>query len=102
MELLDDSINIEETPMNIIHMRNALEELSRLKEMPPEYNIIYDSIIAYLKKWCKHSMTTDDIDMDYGERTMRICFCEKCFLQEEQLCGTNLTVTSNSVSTTSH
>lgn len=100
MELLDDSIITEETNMNIIHMRNALDELSKLKERPPEYSLIYDSMIAYLNKWCVHSMTTDDIDVDYGERSIRICFCEKCFLHEEQLTRTNLSVTTNCVSTT--
>jgi len=101
MELVDDSIS-EETSMDIIHMRNALDELSRLKERPPEYTLIYDSMVAYLKKWCKHSMTTDDIDVDFGERSIRICYCEKCFLHEEQLLTrTNLTISTNSICTTS-
>ena len=104
MELLNDSINknhTEETTMDIIHMRNALDELSRLKKRPHEYVIIYDSIISYLKKWCIHSIITDDIDLDYGEKTLRISYCEKCFLHETQLCGTDLTITTNRIRTTS-
>ena len=91
----------EETSVDIIHMRNAIDELCRLKERPPEYNNIINSIIKYLKKNCQHTMTTDDIDVDYGERTIRICYCEKCFLHEEQLSGTDLPITTGSISTTS-
>lgn len=101
MELVDNSINAEETSMDVIHMRNALDELSRLKERPPEYTLICDKIIEYLKKWCIHSMTTDDIDVDFGERSIRICYCEKCFLHEEQLRGTNLSVSPIRIRTTS-
>ena len=46
MELVDDSINAEETTMDVIHMRNALDELSRLKERPPEYTLICDKCFA--------------------------------------------------------
>ena len=94
-------MELEETTLDIIHMRNALDELYRLKERPSEYNKIVDSINEYLRKNCRHSMTTDDIDIDYGEKTMRICYCEKCFLHEEQLIRTDLTITTSSISTTS-
>ena len=48
------------------------------------------------QKKCDHSFITDYIDVDYGEKSIRICYCEKCFLDR-----TNLTVTTNSIRTTS-
>ena len=33
-----------------------------------------------LKKLCKHNIIYDDIDIDYGENTKQICYCEYCEL----------------------
>lgn len=33
-----------------------------------------------LKKLCKHNIIFDYIDLDYGENTKQICYCEYCEL----------------------
>ncbi len=71
--------------MDVIYMRNALEQLSKIDEQTPECKKIYDSIIDYLRKNCLHSIIMDDIDVEYGERSIRIVYCEKCLLDANQL-----------------
>lgn len=70
MELLDDSMNVMST------------------------NVM--STTEFQKK-CVHSFITDYIDVDYGEKSIRICYCEKCLLDG----GTNLTISTDGVGTTS-
>jgi hypothetical protein len=53
---------------------------------------------------CHHSIIDDYIDLDYGEKSLRISYCEKCLLDVSvirQLCGTNLSVSSSSICTAS-
>ena len=88
MELLDDSMNevtIYEVSDDIICMKNALEELTKSSYKPKEYKEIFNSIIQYLKHNCRHSIVNDDIDIDYGEKSICISYCEHCFLNESLL-----------------
>lgn len=52
---------------------------------------------------CVHSIIDDYIDVSYGEKSIKINYCEKCLLDSSQiqLCRSNLSVSSNSVSATS-
>ena len=69
MELLDDSMNVMST--NVMSTTEC-------------------------QKKCHHSFITDYIDVDYGEKSIRICYCEKCFLDR-----TNLTISTDGIGTTS-
>lgn len=55
---------------------------------------------------CNHSIINDYIDVDYGEKSLRISYCEKCLKDESEIMNnlrsrTNLSVSSNSICTTS-
>ena len=56
-----------------------------------------------LQSSCIHSMVDDYIDVSYGEKSIKITYCEKCFIDSSKikLRGSNLTISSNSVCTTS-
>ena len=52
---------------------------------------------------CNHSIIDDYIDLDYGEKSQRIFYCEKCLLDEttiKKLNRTNLSISTSSVCTT--
>ena len=52
---------------------------------------------------CIHSMVDDYIDVSYGEKSIKITYCEKCLMDSSKinLGGSDLTVPSNSVCPTS-
>ena len=56
-----------------------------------------------LQSSCIHSMVDDYIDVSYGEKSIKITYCEKCFIDSSKinLCRSNLSISSNSVCTTS-
>ena len=56
-----------------------------------------------LQSSCVHSMVDDYIDVSYGEKSIKITYCEKCLIDssEIKLRRSNLTIPSNSVCTTS-
>jgi hypothetical protein len=78
-------MEIKDSEIHIINMKNALIELSKLEEKSYEYKKIYDSIKLYLKNNCIHSIIKDYIDVDYGENAVEICYCEKCYLDESDI-----------------
>ena len=47
---------------------------------------------------CDHSFVEDYIDLDYGEKSVKIRYCEKCLCT---LCAIDLPITTHGVSTTS-
>jgi hypothetical protein len=95
MDLHSDSKN------DIVNMRKALDMLCNTHVESYEYNQIIVSILNYLKNNCKHSLIIDNIDTDYGEKSVCICYCKICLLDESQILnGTDLTITSDCVSTT--
>ena len=55
---------------------------------------------------CIHSMVDDYMDVSYGEKSIKITYCEKCLIDESEIIKnlrsrTNLTVSSNRICTTS-
>ena len=45
-----------------------------------ENNKQIENIIKYLKRICNHNIIYDSIDLDYGERSQTIVYCDKCEL----------------------
>jgi hypothetical protein len=56
-----------------------------------------------LQSSCIHSIVDDYIDVSYGEKSIKITYCEKCFIDSSKvkLRRSNLSIPSNSVCTTS-
>jgi hypothetical protein len=55
---------------------------------------------------CQHSFIKDYIDVDYGEKSICIYYCEKCLVDQSVIMNhlnsrSNLSISSNSVCTTS-
>ena len=54
---------------------------------------------------CQHSFIKDYIDVDYGEKSICIYYCEKCLVDQSTIMNdlrsrSNLPVSSNSICTT--
>lgn len=56
-----------------------------------------------LQSSCVHSMIDDYIDVSYGEKSIKITYCEKCFIDSSKikLRRSDLSIPSKSVCTTS-
>jgi len=55
---------------------------------------------------CIHSIVDDYMDVSYGEKSIKITYCEKCLIDESEIIKnlrrrTNLSVSSNRICTTS-
>jgi len=102
MELLDDSMNeVKQIPFDILSVRTFFFEISKIRSTYPECKELYDITLEYLRENCIHSMIDDYIDVDYGERSIQISYCESCMLDTSQLSRTDLTVSTCGVCTTS-
>jgi hypothetical protein len=103
MELLDDSMNeVKQIPFDILSVRTLFFEMSKICSKYPECKEIYDITLEYLQENCLHSIVDDYIDVDYGERSIQISYCENCMLDISQLDSrTDLTVSTSGVCTTS-
>jgi len=102
MELLDDSMNeVNQIPFDILSVRTLFFEISKICSTYPECKGIYDITLEYLRDNCIHSIIDDYIDVDYGERSVQISYCENCMLDVSQLeSRTDLTVSTCCVCTT--
>lgn len=69
--------NNNESIHTMIKIKNLLECHSCLINSNIEYSKIYNDVIQYLEKYCKHHIVSDLIDID-GDRSISIEYCEIC------------------------
>jgi hypothetical protein len=101
MELLDDSMNeVNEIPFDILSVRTLFFEISKIHSTYPQFKKLHDITLKYLQDNCIHSIVDDYIDVDYGEMSIQISYCENCMLDISQLNRTDLTVSTCGICST--
>lgn len=69
--------------MMITVEKQLLTEYTEKDEQDKEYTEILHLIQKYIDTHCNHKYVNDSIDIDYGEKSKLISYCEYCYRNKQ-------------------